>query len=351
MPNTPILVFDPDEQERTRLAKILTSYGHDAFGTDTAAGMVEAVQSADIPVVFLDVGESIGHFTTLIGAIRGASPHTAVVLTGSSRDFDLLLAVYRTGADDYIVKPFQEAEVGRRLAAVLARRRLAAAERRAERENLLKAQQQVAQEYNEVLISFHEFQSRSLTAFLDLQRRNVSLERQIRNLENPGFDASQRSQVKVLIAHADPSVSERFEKLVDTINIRLERQAFTGGELLDRIGAEPADLLLIGSDLPDIPGEIVASSAKAENPNTDVVLLREQAGEYTLELISNDSGIETTRSLSSFGDLVTFLGEQCLTLSKRDEARQFAQNFKEQHQEYISALIDMKKRIEKVLKK
>ena len=351
MPNTPILVFDPDEQQRTRLATILTGYGHDAFGTDTAAGMVEAVKSADIPLVFLDVGESIGHFTTLIGAIRGASPHTAVVLTGSSRDFDLVLTVFRTGADDYILKPYQEAEVGARLTAVLARRRLAAAERHSERERLLSAQQQVAREYNEVLTSFHAFQSRSLSAFLDLQRRNVELERQIRILENPGLDASQRSQVKVLISHADPAVSERLDKLVDTLNIRLQRQAFTGGELLDRIGVEPVDLLLIGSDLPDIPGEIVASSAKAENPNTEVLLLREQADAYTLELISNDSGTETTRSLSSFGEFATFLGERCRTLSNRDEARQFAQDFKEQHQEYISALIDMKTKIEKVLKK
>lgn len=351
MLNTPILVFDPDEQQRTRLAKILTGHGHDAFGTDTAAGMVEAVQSADIPVVFLDVGESVGRFTTLIGAIRGASPYTAVVLTGASQDFDLLLAVFRTGADDYLLKPYQEAEVGERLAAVLAKRRLAAAARLSERENLLVAQQKVAQEYNEVLTSFHQFQSRSLTAFLDLQRRNVELERQIRILENPGAAAQQGSQVKVLVAHADPAISERFEKLVKAVNIRLERQAFTGGELLDRIGEQTPDLLLIGSDLPDIPGEIVASSAKAENPNTEVLLLREQGEQFSLELISNDSGTETTQSLSSFGELATFLGEKCLTLTSHDDARRFAQDFKEQHQEYISALIDIKTRIEKVLKK
>lgn len=122
----PILVVEDDPE----IADIVQAYLHrEGFGTLRAADGEAALllhERHRPELVLLDVQLPGLNGWTVLTRLRERGGTPVIMLTAMDLDVDKLMAL-RVGADDYIVKPFNPAEVVARVQAVLRRTRAAAA--------------------------------------------------------------------------------------------------------------------------------------------------------------------------------------------------------------------------------
>jgi DNA-binding response OmpR family regulator len=276
---------------------------------------------------------------------------TAVIMMGEKQIFSWLLDAFREGADDFLLKPFDPIEVRERIEKSLHRR-----QQRLESEKVrpplpppvpptavLRRDKSV----DDLLRAVLEFQEQSLEVFLDLERKNLDLERELAALRDPAGGAKFNRDVRILIAHPDAALSQGLEEAVSTFGARLEPQAFSGGEVLDRIGNAEVDIVLVGSELPDIPGSIVSATVKSQLDGAEVLMLETiGSGELQLTALGDEA---PPHAIASQQDLVNILKDRARMFRDRQEARQFARDFKGRHQDYIRSLVTLKSRVEKAL--
>jgi len=113
-----LLVEDHDELRRMTAAH-LTERGFVVDAVSTVAAGRAALDAGDYDVMVLDMGLPDGEGTSLLSA-RGAAATPALILTARDRVEDRIIGL-NAGADDYLVKPFELAELEARLRAVLRR--------------------------------------------------------------------------------------------------------------------------------------------------------------------------------------------------------------------------------------
>jgi two-component system, OmpR family, phosphate regulon response regulator PhoB len=123
-----ILVVDDDAPTRTLLRRLLSLEG---YVIDEAANGPEAIDHLarePVDLLLLDVMMPGQDGLELLAQVRRTSDVPVIMLTAKSDEADRVLGL-RSGADDYVVKPFSAAELEARIAAVLRRgaHRLAAA--------------------------------------------------------------------------------------------------------------------------------------------------------------------------------------------------------------------------------
>ena len=115
-------MIDDDPQVRTLVARLLT---HEGYVVMDAANAEEghAVLSKELPdLVLLDVMMPKTDGIDLLAEIRSRSSVPVIMLTGLGDEADRILGL-RTGADDYVVKPFSAGELTARIESVLRRSR------------------------------------------------------------------------------------------------------------------------------------------------------------------------------------------------------------------------------------
>ena len=114
-----ILVADDDRQIREILQLLLSSEG---YAVVTAEDGLQAAQmaSGDIDLYLLDVNMPEQSGLLAASQIRGQFETPIVFLTAYSGESDKVMG-FSVGADDYIVKPFSNAELLLRLRAILRR--------------------------------------------------------------------------------------------------------------------------------------------------------------------------------------------------------------------------------------
>lgn len=117
---TRVLVLEDDDGLRTSLRLVLESDGYDVLEAADAERALELVEhpGADLMLVDLMLG-GVDGFTF----IRRARPRTeAPIVVISARDgVEDIVSALEAGADDYVTKPFDVAEVRARLVALLRR--------------------------------------------------------------------------------------------------------------------------------------------------------------------------------------------------------------------------------------
>ncbi|MEY2420201.1 MAG: hypothetical protein QOI95_268 [Acidimicrobiaceae bacterium] len=119
---TRVLVIDDDPQIRTLVKRLLTHEGYTALEASNAeeAGLV--LQDDPPDLVLLDVMMPHTDGIDLLADIRTKSAIPVIMLTGRGDEADRILGL-RTGADDYVVKPFSPGELTARIESVLRRTR------------------------------------------------------------------------------------------------------------------------------------------------------------------------------------------------------------------------------------
>src|SRR4051794_41016914 len=120
-----VLVIDDDPHIRTLVTRLLTHEGYEAINA-ASAEEGEAILASDPPdLVLLDVMMPRTDGIDLLTEIRSKSAIPVIMLTGLGDEADRILGL-RSGADDYVVKPFSSGELTARIESVLRRSQPAA---------------------------------------------------------------------------------------------------------------------------------------------------------------------------------------------------------------------------------
>ena len=115
-----ILVVEDDERIRTALIRALRERGHVVTSAATAlAGLQQAVEERP-DLVVLDLGLPDLDGRELLRMLRAVSAVPVIIATARDDDESVVQAL-DAGADDYVLKPFQSAQLEARIRAVLRR--------------------------------------------------------------------------------------------------------------------------------------------------------------------------------------------------------------------------------------
>lgn len=119
-PPARLLVVEDEPDIRDVLVAYLRHDGHHVQSTGDGTYAWTLFGAATFDLVVLDVLLPGLDGFELLRRIRGRSAVPVIMATARDEDVDLLVGL-RMGADDYVVKPFNPAEVAARVAAVLRR--------------------------------------------------------------------------------------------------------------------------------------------------------------------------------------------------------------------------------------
>lgn len=108
---TTVLVADDDDGVRGLLCAYLEAEGLSVESVSTGRDALTQVGSGSFDVVFLDVEMPGQTGLEVLAAIREQRLHTAVVITTAYGSEDVLAEALRRGADDYLRKPFDRADL------------------------------------------------------------------------------------------------------------------------------------------------------------------------------------------------------------------------------------------------
>jgi len=113
-----VLLVEDDARVAAALAAALRRRGHDVVHSPTAA---DALAAEPVDLVLLDLNLPDGDGIDVCRAIRRRDESVAIIaVTARAEERDRVMGL-RTGADDYVVKPYSMAELDARIEAVLRR--------------------------------------------------------------------------------------------------------------------------------------------------------------------------------------------------------------------------------------
>jgi DNA-binding response OmpR family regulator len=115
-----ILVIDDDPKIRRLLTRLLTQEGFDLLEADGPRTGLETLEHDKPDLVLLDVMLQDSDGIDVLQRIRATSEVPVILLTALGEEADRILGL-RSGADDYVVKPFSPGELTARIDSVLRR--------------------------------------------------------------------------------------------------------------------------------------------------------------------------------------------------------------------------------------
>lgn len=116
-----VLVVEDEPAQRQLLADYLAKHGFAVATAENGAALRRHVEAGAPDIVMLDVGLPGEDGLSLARWLRERSPRTGIVMvTAASDSIDRIVGL-ETGADDYIVKPFEPRELLARVKSVLRR--------------------------------------------------------------------------------------------------------------------------------------------------------------------------------------------------------------------------------------
>ncbi len=122
-PNARILVVDDDRAIRESLARLLSLEGHDVSTAVDGAQALESARTRPVDVMVLDLMMPIVDGLTVARVLRAEGDRTPILMLTARTETPDRVAGLDAGADDYLAKPFDPAELLARLRALLRRAR------------------------------------------------------------------------------------------------------------------------------------------------------------------------------------------------------------------------------------
>jgi DNA-binding response OmpR family regulator len=117
-----VLIVDDDEQLRRLVTRLLAHENMQPLEAAEAATALAVMRREQPDLILLDVRMPGVDGIDLLQQIRLTSEVPVIMLTGAGQEADRIVGL-RSGADDYVVKPFSPGELAARIKAVLKRTR------------------------------------------------------------------------------------------------------------------------------------------------------------------------------------------------------------------------------------
>lgn len=115
-----ILIVDDAEFLRVRLTKMLDSEGHEVVQAENGLVAVEKYKELHPDVVLMDVTMPEMDGLAALKAIVGLDPKAKVVMLTALGQESVVLEAVKSGARDFIVKPFEHDRVMKAIGKLLA---------------------------------------------------------------------------------------------------------------------------------------------------------------------------------------------------------------------------------------
>ena len=122
---TLVLVIDDDPQVRTLVSRLLRHEGYEVVEAAEAGEALRYVDQREPDLVLLDIVMPQVDGIDLLAEIRSRSNVPVIMLTALGDEADRILGL-KSGADDYMVKPFSPGELSARIESVLRRSQMSA---------------------------------------------------------------------------------------------------------------------------------------------------------------------------------------------------------------------------------
>ncbi|HET6369814.1 MAG TPA: HD domain-containing phosphohydrolase [Nitrospiria bacterium] len=124
MKGDPILVVENEENIRALLQEVLLAEGYDCDAAVNGANALEKLRCREYHLVLTDILMPVKSGMDLLKEARILSPDTAFIMVTAVNDTETAIEAMRLGADNYLLKPFNVAEVAIGVQKALHRRRL-----------------------------------------------------------------------------------------------------------------------------------------------------------------------------------------------------------------------------------
>src|ERR1700724_2070771 len=124
MPNGSILVIDDEAEIREGLELLLSSEGYSVTCAETGAAGLARLEQEPYDLLLLDVSLPDRNGLDLLRDIRSRDPHLPIVLITAYGSIDMARQRFKSGAQDYITKPWSNDELLAQVALAVEGRRL-----------------------------------------------------------------------------------------------------------------------------------------------------------------------------------------------------------------------------------
>lgn len=106
-----ILVVDDAEFLRVRISKMLVGGGHEVMEADNGLNAVNTYKSAKPDAVLMDITMPEMDGLAALKEIRAADPQARVVMLTALGQESVVMEAIKSGAKDFVVKPFEPERV------------------------------------------------------------------------------------------------------------------------------------------------------------------------------------------------------------------------------------------------
>ncbi|HXX46279.1 MAG TPA: sigma-54 dependent transcriptional regulator [Candidatus Acidoferrales bacterium] len=124
MPKGSILVVDDEAEIREGLEALLTSEHFDVTLAETGAAGLQKLEERPFDLLLLDVSLPDRNGIDLLREIRQRDPNLAIILITAYGSIDMARAAFKSGAQDYITKPWSNDELITQVSLAVEGRRL-----------------------------------------------------------------------------------------------------------------------------------------------------------------------------------------------------------------------------------
>src|SRR5215510_15800266 len=119
-----ILVVDDESEIREGLELLLSSEGYGVSSAETGESGLGKLEERPYDLLLLDVSLPDRNGLELLREIRQRDPHLSVVLITAYGSIDMARAAFKSGAQDYITKPWSNDELLSQVGVAIEGRRL-----------------------------------------------------------------------------------------------------------------------------------------------------------------------------------------------------------------------------------
>jgi DNA-binding NtrC family response regulator len=124
MPRGSILVVDDEAEIREGLEELLSSENFDVTVAESGEAGLRKLEDRPFDLMLLDVSLPDRNGLELLREIRSRDPYLSVILITAFGSIDMARAAFKSGAQDYITKPWSNDELVAQVSLAIEGRRL-----------------------------------------------------------------------------------------------------------------------------------------------------------------------------------------------------------------------------------